>query len=222
MTGRRPPRRGRGLDAGSGRRTLRERHGLGQGQVMGCGRVRGIGVRGRGGRLALPRSARRLWSRRHDDRWVVRWWCSRASLLGPSVPVMPGWRQASCGAPATGVGREDAAIPAGPAARGCTLGVTPMPGPAHAGMIFSATYGLPDHGSLWRQMAELGTTIPRAPYAPRACSAGRVPADSDGMRECTPEPCAQVRILLGAHKSNTQANRTLWVICDLTWANVPA
>src|SRR5450755_164006 len=70
------------------------------------------------------------------------------------------------------------------------------------GMFVSAAYGLPDHGSLWRQMAKLRTTIPRAPYAPRACSAGRVPAGSGCMRICTPEPCAQVRILLGAHRTS--------------------
>jgi hypothetical protein len=40
------------------------------------------------------------------------------------------------------------------------------------------------------------------------------------MRECTPEPCAQVRILLGVLKSNAQANRTILMKCHLTWANV--
>jgi hypothetical protein len=43
------------------------------------------------------------------------------------------------------------------------------------------------------------------------------------IRECTPEPCAQVRILLGALlgglKSNAQANHILWALCHLTWAN---
>src|ERR1022692_574894 len=63
-------------------------------------------------------------------------------------------------------------------------------------------------------------TILRVPYAPRVCSAGRVGAGSGCMRECTPEPCAQVRILLGAPKSNARANRLLLVICNLTWANV--
>src|ERR1022692_927134 len=69
-------------------------------------------------------------------------------------------------------------------------------------------------------MAKLRTTISRGPYAPRACSPGGVPAGSGCMRDCTPEPCAQVRILLGAPKSNTQANHILLVICHLTWANV--
>jgi hypothetical protein len=39
---------------------------------------------------------------------------------------------------------------------------------AHAGKIVNATYGPPDPGSLWRQMAKLRTTISRVPYAPRA------------------------------------------------------
>jgi len=40
------------------------------------------------------------------------------------------------------------------------------------------------------------------------------------MRDCTPEPCAQVRILLGALESNRKANRLLLVMCNLAWANV--
>jgi hypothetical protein len=40
------------------------------------------------------------------------------------------------------------------------------------------------------------------------------------MRDCTPEPCAQVRILLEALNSNTEANRVLSASCYLTWANV--
>ena len=44
----------------------------------------------------------------------------------------------------------------------------------------------------------LSTTISRVPYAPRACSAACVSAGSNDARERSPEPCAQVRILLGA------------------------
>jgi hypothetical protein len=40
------------------------------------------------------------------------------------------------------------------------------------------------------------------------------------MRDCTPEPCAQVRILLEALKSNTQANNVFLASYGLTWANV--
>jgi hypothetical protein len=61
-----------------------------------------------------------------------------------------------------------------------------------------------------------------APYAPHRSRPGRVSAGDSNARKCTPEPCAQVRILLGAPKSNTQANRILLVLCHLTWANVPA
>ena len=65
----------------------------------------GIGVCGWRGRPALPRSARQLRSRRHDDRWGgPAWGCGRASLSRPSIPVAPGWRQDSSGAPASGGG----------------------------------------------------------------------------------------------------------------------
>src|SRR6266699_658699 len=62
---------GRGLDAGGGRRTLGERPG---GVVWFRSWLlrhdgSGIGVCGYGGRPALSRSARQVWSRRHDDRW---------------------------------------------------------------------------------------------------------------------------------------------------------
>jgi hypothetical protein len=59
-----------------------------------------------------------------------------------------------------------------------------------------------------------------APYEPHRSSPGHVSAGGSSARKCTPEPCAQVRILLGAPKSNAKANRSLLVICHLTWANV--
>jgi hypothetical protein len=55
---------GRGLDAGGGRPTLGGRHGMRavRSWVPSC-EGSGTGVCGGGGRPALPRSARRLWSR---------------------------------------------------------------------------------------------------------------------------------------------------------------
>jgi hypothetical protein len=77
-------------------------------------------------------------------------------------------------------------------------------------MTVSATYGLPDHERDGGETAKLRITISRVHPRPGACSAVRVPAGSGCMRDCTPEPCAQVRIYWGCQ------NR----IHSLTWANV--
>jgi hypothetical protein len=58
----------------------------------------------------------------------------------------------------------------------------------------------------------------RAPLAPRPRIHDGVCAGQNDTRQRSPEPCVQVRILLGALKSNTQANHASLAICHLTWA----
>jgi hypothetical protein len=61
---------------------------------------------------------------------------------------------------------------------------------------------------------------PRAPAVPQASIRNAVSTGQGDKRKRSPEPCAQVRILLGAPKSNTRANFVFLAICRLTWANV--